>query len=329
MFKNRSTTGLQGKKEDSVEELRNEFTWSKSRDSSFRQCRRAYYLNHYGSWGGWRDDAPDDIRELYIMKNLGNRASWIGIIVHDAAERAVKSIRDGRKWPLEAALEEVRGRLEAEIEISSRGGYRANQTVPWGERRIRVKGLQEHYYNMAIPDEAWRQDIERALFCIRNLYRSSPFRRLESLEPDAFLTVEDLKSFPVRGINVWVKLDLAVKGKDDKVVILDWKTGASHYQKDIELQLGIYGLFGSRQWEVEPDKIVGFDVNLRDLNTRKHEINTETLSNVEAYIEKSADDMRALLDDPEENIADIERFEMSTNPRTCARCRFRRACGRE
>ena len=34
-------------------ELKNEFSWSNSRDATFRECPRRYYFRYYGSWGGW------------------------------------------------------------------------------------------------------------------------------------------------------------------------------------------------------------------------------------------------------------------------------------
>ena len=31
-------------------DLVNEFSWSRSRDATFQDCRRKYYLHYYGSW---------------------------------------------------------------------------------------------------------------------------------------------------------------------------------------------------------------------------------------------------------------------------------------
>ncbi|NPC85605.1 hypothetical protein HPC49_46385, partial [Pyxidicoccus fallax] len=64
--------------------LSNDFSWSKSRHEKFSECLRAYYLYYYRSWGGWEADAPKDVRELYVLKKLGNRFSWAGSVVHEA-----------------------------------------------------------------------------------------------------------------------------------------------------------------------------------------------------------------------------------------------------
>ena len=50
-------------------ELTNEFSWSKSRDEIFQTCPRQYYFNYYGYWGGWQKDAPERIRQIYLLKN--------------------------------------------------------------------------------------------------------------------------------------------------------------------------------------------------------------------------------------------------------------------
>ena len=63
--------------------FKNEFSWSKSRDEVFNECKRKYYFNHYGFWGGWDPASPDKIRELYVLKNLSSRHIWIGQVVHD------------------------------------------------------------------------------------------------------------------------------------------------------------------------------------------------------------------------------------------------------
>ncbi|NOZ64350.1 MAG: hypothetical protein GXO71_05370, partial [Caldiserica bacterium] len=47
-----------------MKELVNEFSWSKSRDIIFRECPRKYYFNYYGSWGGWKFDAPERTRQI-------------------------------------------------------------------------------------------------------------------------------------------------------------------------------------------------------------------------------------------------------------------------
>src|SRR5829696_2054878 len=67
-----------------VADLTNDFSWSRSRDGCFDDCKRRYYYQYYGSWGGWAIDAPPDVRRIYILKQLATRQMWAGRIVHDA-----------------------------------------------------------------------------------------------------------------------------------------------------------------------------------------------------------------------------------------------------
>ena len=52
--------------------LVNELSWSVSRNSLFSECRRAYYYNYYGSWGGWEANTSATTRKFYILKSGGS-----------------------------------------------------------------------------------------------------------------------------------------------------------------------------------------------------------------------------------------------------------------
>ena len=42
-------------------DLANEFSWSRSRDATFHECRRRYFYQYYGAWGGWETTAPEAV----------------------------------------------------------------------------------------------------------------------------------------------------------------------------------------------------------------------------------------------------------------------------
>src|SRR2546422_8109239 len=97
----------------------NEFSWSRSRDNTFQDCRRKYFYHYYGSWGGWDAAAPDDVRRLYVLKQLASRQMWAGRGVHDAVEMAFHVFAGGRGPPSEPFLPHV-------VE-GVRGGWRSSQ----------------------------------------------------------------------------------------------------------------------------------------------------------------------------------------------------------
>ncbi len=60
--------------------LTNDFSWSKSRHEKLAGGKGAYYFQYYRSGGGWESTAAPEVRELYLLKKLGNRYSWAGSI---------------------------------------------------------------------------------------------------------------------------------------------------------------------------------------------------------------------------------------------------------
>ena len=54
-------------------DFKNKFSWSKSRDSIFRDCKRKYFFNYYGSWGGWEISSPERIKKIYYLKKINTK----------------------------------------------------------------------------------------------------------------------------------------------------------------------------------------------------------------------------------------------------------------
>src|SRR2546426_8104551 len=85
-------------------ELANEFSWSRSRDNTFQECRRRYFYHYYGAWGGWDAGATEDVRRLYILKQLASRQQWAGRVVHEAIEIGFHPLARGRDPPRRAFI---------------------------------------------------------------------------------------------------------------------------------------------------------------------------------------------------------------------------------
>src|SRR4026209_3054187 len=76
-----------------VADLANEFSWSRTRDNAFQECRRRYYYQYYGAWGGWDADSDPLVRRLYVLKQLATRQMWAGRPVHEAGGRVLRAPR--------------------------------------------------------------------------------------------------------------------------------------------------------------------------------------------------------------------------------------------
>ena len=60
-------------------ELKNKFSWPKTRDEVFKTCLRQNWFTYYGYWNGWLENAPERARQIYVLKNLEDRHMWVGM----------------------------------------------------------------------------------------------------------------------------------------------------------------------------------------------------------------------------------------------------------
>src|SRR2546426_6459056 len=103
-------------------DLANEFSWSRSRDGAFQECKRRYFYHYYGAWGGWDAAVAPEVRRLYVLKQLASRQQWAGRVVHDAIEMALHAFAQGRDIPVEPfiadVIERMRGSTRSEEHTS-------------------------------------------------------------------------------------------------------------------------------------------------------------------------------------------------------------------
>ena len=108
-------------------DLKNEFSWSKSREDCFRRCPRQYFFTYYGSWGGWDKRAPERTRAIYIYKQLQSRQQWIGATVHNCLRWVLATLRNKGAVPQEeTALGNMAKRLQLDFQDSGEGLYWEN-----------------------------------------------------------------------------------------------------------------------------------------------------------------------------------------------------------
>lgn len=302
-------------------ELQNEFSWSKSRDALFATCLRAYYYHYYGSWNGWRRDAPADVRELYIMKNLQSISTWRGGLVHDVVKEVITGISERRPLSADQATKAVRERVRRDLNDSTSGRYRS--------RPNRRCGLQEHYYSLPISDESLSETVAIMERCVESLLGTRTYSAILELGPESIMEFEKLRSMTLSGCKVWVSPDVIVRGPDDSVMIVDWKTGLSTVSRETKLQLAIYGIYTARTYNLPLDQLLGVEENLRLDERHIFPLDTGILEETRRYIEDSVHSMQGLLHDRERNIALIRDFPTTEDPSVCRDCRFRRACDRE
>lgn len=298
-------------------ELKNEFSWSKTRDEAFRECLRRYYFQYYGSWGGWDRNAPARVRELYILKNLQTRQMWAGDHVHRRIESVLGALRLGKEPPTaDAAAEMTLSDMREDFKKSRSGAYRQNPK--------KVCGLFEHEYQQEIPNEVWKQNADHVVSCLRNFYTSDTFAEIRATPVPGWLELEERAIFLLDGIRVFVQLDFALR-KGDEIVLYDWKTGRADAGRN-DLQLACYVLYAAGRWKAPPAQITAVEFNLPNNIVTRLQLTQEQLDEIKEYIRDSADEMLFPLSDPENNIAEEDSFDFTEDDRACRRCNFLKLC---
>ncbi|MBS3789280.1 PD-(D/E)XK nuclease family protein, partial [Candidatus Bipolaricaulota bacterium] len=146
------------------EDFKNNFSWSNSRLSVFKSCKRKYYFQYYGFWDGWEDDAPERVKTIYRLKKLQSRHTWKGTIIHEAIAFLLKSLLENRKLDTEEFKEAVIDKMRDQYKTSLSGDFKTDPKNNFG--------LLEHYYGEEVADETWQSLKEGVIRSIDN-FRSS------------------------------------------------------------------------------------------------------------------------------------------------------------
>ena len=299
-------------------ELKNTFSWSVSRDSTFRECPRKYYFKHYGHWGGWEKNTPQRTRETYVLGKLAHRPTWIGQVVHECIARSLQNLSRG--VPLlgeDEILSITRNRMRQDFRQSRDGKYWQNPKHYYG--------LFEHEYDIDVSDAEWRDAAETVDHCLKNFYASESFDKLRALDPADYLEVEQLSSCDFDGTQMRIKLDCASREGHD-VVIWDWKTGRREATSGLSLQMACYAFYAQQRFSVPLRHLVTRRLDLYRSKLHEQTITQAELNESLSYIRGSIKDMLALLENPAENVADEENFHKVERADVCRRCNFLKVC---
>ncbi len=299
-------------------QLENIFSWSKSRNEQFHECRRKYYYDKYASWGGWDKRAPQEARLAYVLKNLKNRWAWKGETVHHTIEEVLKSLRRGQPVPFEVAAEQLTQTMRRDWKNSKAGQYR--------EEPKKTTGLFEHEYSVPVDDATWKKIHDTSVEALKNFYGSSLYAELLKDDPLRWLVIEDLEDFDFEGSKIFVKLDFS-REKDGFVEIYDWKTGKTN--GDTTIQMGAYAIYAMQKWSKPLGRIRGFVFNLTKAGpvAEEEKLTDKLIEETKIFMRKSIGEMQALLSDVPKNVPKVrEFFPFTDNPKYCDSCNFYRMC---
>ena len=298
-------------------ELKNEFSWSKTRDEVFKTCVRQYWFAYYGYWNGWFENAPERTRQIYILKNLKNRQMWAGEKVHECIQRSLNNIRRGIKV---LSIDEI-----VSITLDQmRGEFRSSRAKNY-LKNPKSCALFEHEYGIEVSDDQWKEIAGNVEVCLRDFYASDIYDGLKSHPRSDWLEVEEFSSFLLDNIKINLAIDCAIKEGDD-ILIYDWKTGKS-MPEDLSIQLCCYALYTIEKWNIAPKSLRIIEYNLSFNKATEFSVTQGEAENIKGYITGSIKDMQSLLTDVSNNIPfEEEKFTKVEDDRVSLRCNFRRVC---
>lgn len=298
-------------------DLENTFSWSRSRDGLFQECRRKYFYHYYGAWGGWEADAPPEVRRLYVLKQLTGRHGWAGRVVHEAVEMALRVLHAGRELPEGWLLDETLRRMRQEWRGSKSGAYR--------ERPKAGVALFEHEYGVELASRDWQVLRDHVLRCLRNFHRLPLVGEIRETPRERWILIEEVRAFDFEGTPVYAAPDFGYWTTADRLALVDWKTGSPD-PAETAVQLGCYALYARDILEVTPERVDLLEVNLREGAVSVHPWDEARLDDIRERLRLSIRGMRAWLRDPEANAAVLDDFERTEDLRICRWCNFRAVC---
>jgi len=295
------------------------FAWSASRIKTLRECARKYWYNYFCAWEGWLSYVEKEKKEAYLLKNMTNFPMWIGSIVHETIEYAIKTFRSTGKWiSLESSKENIINLL--------RQGWLESKNQEWETNAKKVNFFEMYYDRM--PDKQKLSSYKiKALKCIEAFYKCGLFKTMSSLEKNQWITVEEFQKFKmITGEEVSVKLDCAFKN-NGKLLLIDFKTGKPN--NDIVEQMTVYSMYALKmKWVEKLEDIViipAFLAYFEDDPVAAFptiEINKLQIKNQIDIIKREY----PLLAKAHKNREDRELFEMTENLNKCIYCNFKRIC---
>lgn len=301
-------------------EIKNEFTWSTKRGSVFDECRRRYWFEYYGYWGGWSPRADDRTRSIYVLKQLKGRQAWAGEHVHRAVADALHLIHAG----LSAEPEE----LARELVQRMREEFRESRDREYWNRPKKACGLLEHEFDIPVTEEEWAALADHAQKCLMNFFDSPILAELRALDRANWLQVEEMEKFWLDEVPVWVRMDLAYRTADGRLRIVDWKTGKLDPHPD-PIQLTCYAIYASEKWKMPPERIETVLVNLGANESIPRQVDAALIDSVRERIRESIQAMTAMLEGGRraDNVPLPESaFPVTDSTGLCRRCQFRKVC---
>jgi len=283
--------------------------WSYSRYSTFQQCKRKYFYEYYKK----RD--IENLSKIQILKELTTVPLEIGNISHKL---------------IQALLSRLRKSAE-EIDREKFYDYARRATFDI----CKEKHFEDVYYGKRDAVNLEAEIFEPVAHAMKNFLLSD---RLQWLFEEALVTkndwiieFDDKNKFGecrIDELKAYCKVDFMFP-IDEKLHILDWKTGREDYAKH-SIQLRGYAGWANFQFETDYSQIsTTVAYLLPEYKETSVVLNEYDIDDFAMQVREQTDAMYEYCEVPELNIPlPKERFEMTPLVNFCKTCKYRELCDR-
>jgi len=277
--------------------------WSVSRYNLFETCKRQYYYNYYAKY-----DPEYPAKKILALKKMTSIPLEVGNIVHDV-----------NKTLLERLQKTAKG-----IDKTRFHDYARKMT----EEYVRTKTFQEVYYGR-MKSVGPSDLFNKVRMSLNNLLNSDRFTWLIDhavLKKDEWLIEPPgYGETRIGGMKAYCKVDFLFP-VNDRLFIMDWKTGKSDLKKHRRQMVG-YAAWATYHFGKDPAKISPI---VAYLHPHYKEINiTVNSSDIEAFarqIRKETAEMNKFCQDVKKNLPKDKALFTPKKSKLCDYCNFRALC---
>jgi hypothetical protein len=277
--------------------------WSVSRYDRFSNCKRQYFYDYYAKY-----DAEIPFEKIQFLKSLTSKALETGNIVHDIIrdmllrfQKSAKPINKDKffKYASDVAEKYCSSKIFFEH-------YYGNEIVSSAEIYAKVKSMLENF----IESGRFKWILENALAESKSWV----------IEPDGFGETR------INGLKAFCKVDFLLP-VNDKIYILDWKTGKPDENKHSK-QLTGYSMWANYHFGKKSADIMPLIVYLFPCYGEKNvPIDDKKIADFALGVEKETQEMYDYLIDVEKNVPkDKKEFPFASRTFFCKYCCYREIC---
>jgi len=244
------------------------------------------------------------------LKSLTSEPLEVGNVIHHIVETLLKRLQKSSE-PIDSAKFLQYGQMLCDKFFSE-------------------KEFIEIYYKQKneVDIEGAKQKIDQSL---RNLLNSDLIKWIMS---SAVATSDEWVIEPagygetrIDNLKAYCKMDFLFP-VNDKLYILDWKSGKKHPEKHSKQLMGYALAAQENHPELDPNTIIPRTVYLYpEMDTLEFSITPESLAEFRISVKQQSEEMYLYCKDVEKNIPmEIETFERTTYTQSCSYCQFQEIC---